>query len=95
MKSLKKKDSIPSNRKRRLLQKFLRKKRRIYNIIYSPKNTSQYLIKVHKHFKNNDIDEEDYIPYNSMNNCFNILNCFNIQSENSTCDEEEENNFNC
>ena len=86
---LKKKSSIPLNRKRRHFKNSLRMKKMIYNIIYSPKNTSQFLIKNHINNKNNDLDEEDLIPSGSM------INVFDLHSENSTTDEDEENFLFC
>ena len=86
---LKKKSSIPLNRKRRHFKNSLRMKKMIYNIKYSPKNTSQFLIKNHINNKNNDLDEEDLIPSGSM------INVFDLHSENSTTDEDEENILFC
>lgn len=86
---LKKKSSIPLNRKRRHFKNSLRMKKMIYNIKYSPKNTSQFLIKNHINNKNNDLDEEDLIPSGSM------INVFDLHSENSTTDEDEENFLFC
>ena len=86
---LKKKSSIPLNRKRRHFKNSLRMKKKIYNIKYSPKNTSQFLIKNHINNKNNDLDEEDLIPSGSM------INVFDLHSENSTTDEDEENFLFC
>ena len=89
MKVLKKKSSIASNRKRRHFKNSLRMKKMNYNIKYSPKNTSQFLIKNHINNKNNDLDEEDLIPSGSM------INVFDLHSENSTTDEDEENILFC
>lgn len=82
MKTLKKKSSNPSNRKRKLFRNSLRKNRIIYYINYSPRNTSQFLIKNHINYK--DSEEEDYFPFDS------IFDIFDLQSENSTTDEEIE-----
>ena len=89
MKNLKKKDSIASKRRRRIFKNSLRKKRMMFGIIYSPKNTTQFLIKYHNTFRNNFYDDEDFIPFGSM------INSFDLQSENSTCDEDEEKNSFC
>ena len=84
MKNLKKKDSIASKRRRRIFKNSLRKKRMMFGIIYSPKNTTQFLIKYHNNFRNNCFDDEDFIPFGSM------INGYDSQSQNSTFDEEDE-----
>jgi hypothetical protein len=84
MKTLKKKSSNALKRKRILRN---RMKRIIKNIKNSPKNTSQFLIKNHINCK--ELEEEDFIPFGSM------IDVFDLQSENSTTDEEDEKQFIC
>ena len=80
MKTLIKTISLSYNKKRKYFKKSLRKKRVIYNIKYSPKNTSQFLIKYH--INENELDYEDFIPFGSM------INLIDFNSENSTTDDE-------
>lgn len=82
MKTLIKTISLSYNKKRKYFKKSLRKKRVIYNIKYSPKNTSQFLIKYH--INENELDYEDFIPFGSM------INMIDFNSENSTTDDEQE-----
>ena len=84
MKILKKNSSISLKRKRKLRN---RMKKIICHIKYSPKNTSQFLIK--NHIKCKELEEEDFIPFGSM------IDVFDLQSENSTTDEEDEKQFIC
>ena len=86
MKTEKKKNSISLKRKRKLFKNSCKKRKTIFHIIYSPKNTTQFLIKYHNTFRNNFFDDENFIPFGSM------INSFDLQSENSTCDEDEEKN---
>ena len=80
MKTLIKTISLSYNKKRKYFKKSLRKKRVIYNIKYSPKNTSQFLIKYH--INENELEYEDFIPFGSM------INMIDFNSENSTTDDE-------
>ena len=80
MKTLIKIISLSYNKKRIYFKKSLRKKRVIYNIKYSPKNTSQFLIKYHINEK--ELEYEDFIPFGSM------TNMIDFNSENSTGDDE-------
>ena len=80
MKTLIKTISLSYNKKRKYFKKSLRKKRVIYNIKYSPKNTSQFLIKYQ--INENELDYEDFIPFGSM------INMIDFNSENSTTDDE-------
>ena len=72
--------------KKHLRRKNLRKKKFTCHIKYAPKNTSQFLIKNHSSFGLSE--EEELIPFGSM------LDEFDLNSENSTMDEEEEKKFN-
>ena len=83
MKILKKNSSISLKRKRKLRNRM----KRICHIKYSPKNTSQFLIK--NHIKCKELEEEDFIPFGSM------IDFFDFESENSTTDEEEEKKILC
>ena len=83
MKILKKNSSISLKRKRKLRNRM----KRICHIKYSPKNTSQFLIKNHINCK--ELEEEDFIPFGSM------IDFFDFESENSTADEEEEKKILC
>ena len=84
MKISKKNSSISLKRKRKLRN---RMKKIICHIKYSPKNTSQFLIK--NHIKCKELEEEDFIPFGSM------IDFFDFESENSTTDEEEEKKILC
>ena len=83
MKISKKNSSISLKRKRKLRNRM----KSICHIKYSPKNTSQFLIK--NHIKCKELEEEDFIPFGSM------IDVFDLQSENSTTDEEDEKQFIC
>ena len=91
-KTLKKRNCIAlniKNKKRRIFKNSLRKKKKIYNIKYSPKNRSQFLIKNYINNIHNDLDEDDFIPFGSM------IDSYDLFSEKSTIDEEEEKIFIC
>ena len=86
MKSLKKELKNDGKKMEKMkMKKNLRKKKFSSNIKYTPKNTSQFLIKNSSSF---DLyEEEELIPFGSM------LNEFDLNSENSTMDEDDEKKF--